>query len=296
MPASFIQSILEARRKGQYRGLGYFHFYWHRSRNPESLAHLKLPGEPRGIIVIDVPRRPDAVLEVLKPMDVILQIDGFPIDIDGDYRDPEFGNLMLENLSTRGKGAGDRCQMQVWRDGKLTNVSYLLPKYDYLNGLVPIATYDQEPEYLVVGGLVFQPLTQPYLESSGPDWKKNAPFRLQALPEPTADGGKRPKLVLLSQVLPDSYNIGYQQYHGLVLDHVNGQVVTRLADLQQALQKPSNAFHLLQFRAGEGLQRMVIAAGAEESEATSRVLKRYGIREPSRLATTTNAPGSRQLP
>ena len=228
-------------------------------------------------------------------MDVILQIDGFPIDIDGDYRDPEFGNLMLENLSTRGKGAGDRRQMQVWRDGKLTNVSYLLPKYDYLNGLVPIATYDQEPEYLVVGGLVFQPLTQPYLESWGSDWKKNAPFRLKHYrnQRPTAE---RPKLVLLSQVLPDNYNIGYQQYHGLVLDRVNGQVITRLADLQRALQKPSNAFHLLEFMPGEGLQRMVIAAGAEESEATSRVLKRYGIREPSRLATTTNAPGGRQLP
>jgi hypothetical protein len=53
---------------------------------------------------------------------------------------------------------------------------------------------------------------------------------------------------------------------------------------------------LLQFMPGQGLQRMVIAAGAEESEATARVLKRYGIREPSRLAATTNAPGGRQSP
>ncbi len=281
MPPSFIQSILEARRKGQYQGLGYFHFYWHRSRNPESLAHIKLPGEPRGAIVTDVPQRPDAVPEVLKPMDVILRIDGFPIDIDGDYPDPEFGNLMLENLATRGKWAGDRFEMEIWRDGRQTNVSYVLPKYDYANGLVPIATYDQEPEYLIVGGLVFQPLTQPYLESWGADWRKNAPFRLNYYRKqpPTA---ARPKLVLLSQVLPDSYNIGYHEYRGLVLDQVNGQVIARLADLQQALQKPLNGFHLLQFMPGEGLQRIVIAAGAEESEATSRVLKNYGIREPSR--------------
>src|SRR5215475_10370767 len=59
MPASFIQSIIDARKKGEYHGLGYFHFFWQQSENPASLARLKLPGEARGVVVIDVPDRPD---------------------------------------------------------------------------------------------------------------------------------------------------------------------------------------------------------------------------------------------
>ena len=46
-------------------------------------------------------------------------------------------------------------------------------------------------------------------------------------------GGKRlrPALVLLSQVLPDAYNIGYQELRSLAVDSVNGQRISRLSDV-----------------------------------------------------------------
>src|SRR5437870_2053186 len=88
-PASFIQSILQARKRGDYHGLGFFHFYWEPSENPASLARLKLPGDPRGVIVIDVPERPDGGAQVVKTSDILLRIDGFDLDIQGDYNDPE---------------------------------------------------------------------------------------------------------------------------------------------------------------------------------------------------------------
>ena len=62
-----------------------------------------------------------------------------------------------------------------FRDGKEMDVTYRLPKYDYADGLVPHATYDKQPEYLVVGGLVFQPLTDSYLQSWGNEWKRRSP-------------------------------------------------------------------------------------------------------------------------
>ena len=34
--------------------------------------------------------------QVLKPRDVLLNIDGFDLDIQGDYQDPDFGSLTLE--------------------------------------------------------------------------------------------------------------------------------------------------------------------------------------------------------
>jgi hypothetical protein len=35
-------------------------------------------------------------------------------------------------------------------------VTYQLPRFDYTNSLVPSAKYDQDPEYVIVGGLVFE--------------------------------------------------------------------------------------------------------------------------------------------
>jgi len=277
IPASFIRQILKGHQDGQYRGLGYFHFYWQQAENPVSLARLKLTGESRGVMVIDVPERPDAEPAVLKPQDLILKIDGFDLDIQGDYQDPEFGHLLLENLATRNKWAGDNVKMQIWRDGHEMDVTYRLPRFQYTNSLVPSATYDQEPEYAIVGGLVFQPLTDSYLQSWGAEWKHRSPFRLfyyrNESPSP-----KRPSLVVLSQVLPDAYNIGYQEQRYLVLEKVNGQTVRRLADLRAALKQPTNGFHLLEFAKGESLQKIVLNA-EDESQATQRILKRYGITE-----------------
>jgi hypothetical protein len=278
LPATFISSVLEAHQKPGYRGLGYFHFYWEPAENPANLGRLKLPGAPRGVVVNYVPERPDGEAQVLKPQDIITRIDGFDLDIEGDYKDPEYGHLMLENLAVRGKWAGDQVKMQIWRDDKLMDVTYRLPRFEYTNSLVPYAMYDQAPQYLIVGGLVFQPLTDSYLQSWGSEWKQRAPFRLNYYNyEPPTKA--RPALVILSQVLPDPYNIGYQEQNYLVLDQVNGRHVSDLAEVRDALRKPANGFHVLEFVASDSTRRIVLAAGEAEAQATARVLQRYGIAE-----------------
>jgi hypothetical protein len=279
IPATFIQSILDAKQHDRYHGLGYFHFFWQGSQNPASLSRLQLTGEPRGAIVISVPPRPDAEPQVIEKQDVILNIDGFDLDIQGDYVDPEYGNLMLENLATRNKWAGDDIKMVIWRNGQTTNVVYRLPKFDYSVALVPAATYDQDPEYLIVGGLVFQPLTDSYLQSWGTDWRHRAPFRLNYFhnEQPSKE---RPALVLLSQVLPDAYNIGYQEQRGLVIDKVNGRRISRLSELREAFEQPVNGFHVIELIRSDSLRQVVLAAGATEKEATARVLQQYGIDQP----------------
>ncbi len=278
IPASFIQMILAARAAGNQRGLGYFHFYWQRAENPASLAQLRLPGEPRGVLVSNVPERLDDGEQVLQPRDIILQIDGFDVDMQGDYTDPDYGSLMLENLSARGKWAGDDVKMKIWRDGKPLDVTYRLPKYEFAHSLVPAGVFDQPPDYLIVGGLVFQPLTVPYLQRWGAEWERRAPFRFTYY---TGDEATReqPGLVILSQVLPDAFNLGYQEQRGFAVDKVNGLRVTSLSGLRDALKQPKDNFHVIDFLPNESLQRIVLAAGDAEREATQRVLERFGIAE-----------------
>jgi hypothetical protein len=282
-PALQVKDILEARKKGSFNGLGYFHFMWQQSENPANLARLKLPGPPRGVVVIDVPQRPDECDQVIHPQDILLNIDGFDIDSQGDYNDPDYGHLMLEALSNRHRSAGADVKMKIWRDGKPLDVTYRVPKSEYTNSLVPQAVYDREPEYLLVGGLLFQPLTEAYLQSWGRDWKTRAPFRLNFYRNEPASKDQ-PGLLLLSQVLPDAYNIGYQDQKFLVIEKANGQPVHRLSELREALQHPVNGFHVFEYTKGESLQRIVVAAGATEKEATARVLKRYGVTEESHFA------------
>jgi S1-C subfamily serine protease len=276
IPASFVSMILEARRAGNQRGLGYFHFFWQPAENPASLANLKLPGAPRGVLVIDVPERLDGGAPVFKPHDIILQIDGFDIDTEGDYLDPDYGQLMLENLATRGRWAGDDVEIKIWRDGQAQDITYRLPKYEFAHSLVPQGVYDQPPDYLIVGGLVFQPLVVPYLQRWGNDWQRTAPFRLNYYREDEATKDN-PSLVILSQVLPDRFNIGYQEQRWFVVNQVNDRRITTLADLSEALKQPQGEFHVIDFTPNDSLQRIVLAAGEPERDATKRVLERFSI-------------------
>jgi hypothetical protein len=175
IPTSFIAPILKAQQAKAYTGLGYFDFTWDPAENPLCLDYLKVPGPARGVIVRETGLKPGVVSQV-KPRDVILQIDGFDIDAEGNYRDPQYKKLSLENLSSRGKWAGMDCKLKIWRDGKEMDLVYKLPRAEYTDELVPSQLFDQDPEYVLAGGFIFVPLSEPYLRSWGS--RQRPPFRL----------------------------------------------------------------------------------------------------------------------
>jgi hypothetical protein len=280
LPSAFIRPCLADRKDAKYQGLGYFSFVWETAENPDTLAFLGQKGEPRGVIVIEV--HTNKLENVLKPRDIILEIDGFNIDVQGDYKDPDYGNLLLENLASRSKRAGDKVAIKIMRDGKEQTVDYVLPKADYNAQLVPLEVFDQEPEYLILGGLVFQPLSVPYLESWGSDWPRKAPFRLSYATRQDATF-EDPSYVVLSSILPDPINIGYNDARYMIVDKVNGKKVRTLQDLLGAKNSPNDGFDLIEFKDGDTMQRMILDAN-ELDAATARVLKRYGIDKDRSLA------------
>ena len=280
IPSAFIAPILEANRRQAYRGLGYFDFVWQPGHNPASLQYLGMQGDLRGVLVIDVPQVPGRP-PGLRPKDVLLSVDGFDIDTEGDYIDPDYGHLMLENLATRGHWAGDTVKLKVFREGKLIEVAYKIPKVEYSLELVPEGGFDQPPQYLIAGGLVFQPLTMALLKGFGENWERRAPFRMVYYrnDKPTEE---RPGRVVLSQVLPDGFNLGYQESRYVVVDKVNGKTISKLADLEAALKQPKDGFQLIEFAKGDSLQRIVLDA-AQLPAATQRVLQRYRIQAAQNL-------------
>ena len=69
-----------------------------------------------------------------------------------------------------------------------------------LQPLVPVHQFDKLPSYFIFAGLLFVPLTQPYLHEYGEDWYNTSPRRLceRALRELPRKAGE--ELVILSQV------------------------------------------------------------------------------------------------
>lgn len=274
IPAPLIRALLIAQAEDSSKGLGYFDFRAQSTKNPANAAYLGLSGQSRGVIVTGVP--PTSVFAgKLRPRDIILQIDGFEIDQEGEYKDPDYGYLAYDNLATRGKFGGDEVTLTIWREGNEQLVKGILPKAQYQDEIVPDHVFDQQPQFLLAGGLVFQPLTADYLRSWGKEWWKRAPFRLRYYlhQPPTAE---RRHVVILSRVLPDPLNLGYQNLTYLAVDKINGQRIETLADVRTALEAPQEGFHVVRFMPNSGVQKVILDAEVLEV-ADERILRKYGI-------------------
>ena len=79
-------------------------------------------------------------------------------------------------------------------------------------------------------------------------------------------------------MLPDFYNIGYQQRssQNIVIEKANGKLISTLEDLAKALESPKDGFHIFEFKKGSSLEKIILDA-AKLEEANNRIAQRYGI-------------------
>lgn len=276
LPTQFIAKVIESHSQAENPGLGFFDFKYIRAKNPALLASKGLELRDVGVVVTEVGGK-GLSKEGLEVGDVILEIDGFEIDSEGKYIDPDYGRLSLGSLATRAHAAGEQIPFKIWRDGEAYEVNYVLPGANFDKDVIPERRYDAPPQYLIAGGLVFQPLNGPLLDSLG----KNAPVLIEYYGQKKGDDG-REGLVVLSGVLPDDFNLGYEGLRYLLLDEINGQKINKLDDVVVALEKPDGEFHRVQFMSDERVIHMVLDA-AEMEAATNRILQNYRIPSVSQL-------------
>ena len=98
---------------------------------------------------------------------------------------------------------------------------------------------------------------------------------------------EKPSYVVLSLVLPDPFNIGYQEARYLIVDTFNGKKINTLQDIVLAQADAKDGFHILEFREGDNLRRIILDA-AHADETTQRVLQRYGIDKDRHLVAPTS--------
>jgi hypothetical protein len=261
---------------GEWRGFPRGGFGWQNLTNPDLRESLGLSGDEGGVRLVRV--LPHGTLAgALRQGDVILEVAGVPIDPTGHYEHPIYGRMLFALLFSDGRRPGDTIDIRVLRDGERLRVDVPLRRIRAEADKVPPYVYGHGPNYVVVGGLVFQELTVPYLSTFG-DWHRRGPPRLLIAQDREANmpSPERPRVVLLSSVLPDAANLGYERVRDVIVERVNGRTIGSMDDLREAFAHPEGRFHVVEFLPGLPPERLVL--DVEEAKASEeRIRAAYGV-------------------
>lgn len=282
-----LAQFLEGAASGAWPGFARAGLAWQDLTNPALRESLGLANGEGGVRILKV--APNGSLGgALRPGDVLLELGGAKLDNQGRYEHPVYGKMLMALLFTDGRRPGETIVARVLRDGARLEVPLTLRPMAPEQEKVPPYQFGRGPDYVIVGGIVFQELTRPYLGAWG-DWSRRAPPRLLvaldregAVPDPAA-----PRIVLLASVLPDPANLGWQDLRDLLVSKVNGRPIGSLDDVRRAVASPPGAFHVVELLPGQGPTRVVLAV-EEAVAAAERLRAAYGI---DRMDSAETPPG-----
>jgi S1-C subfamily serine protease len=243
VPAPVIKHFLEDVKDGQFDGFPELDIYVQMLENKALRESLNLPKSSGGLLVTGVSEHSHLV-DLIKPGDVVLQIDEYPIGRDGKVT-LESGLRVESSHLEYLKQVGSSLDLKLFRDGKtFTQKVPLTPRKNRMNQ----KEYDSDPTYFVFAGLVFQPLSNGYLTAN-----HNAQyFMLSYIPEYTLEGyrklipdrikSERDQVIVLTRVLPDAINQGYKNMEHSVVYSVNGTIVKDMPHLIKLLEAVNDPY------------------------------------------------------
>lgn len=275
VPAPVISQFLRAAAKQPYAGFPRAGLTFSDTRDPQLRRFAGLPDGTGGAYVTKVVPGSPADGAGLKAGDVLLKVDGQPIDQDGNYEDPRFGKISLAHYVSTSLESGQTIPIVIWRDGAETTVEATLAPRDRDGMISPPYLFDTAPDFIVAGGIVFSELSRQFLREWGPRWPTEAPLRLVYLDRfqselPTDRG----RIVFISSVLSTPNTVGYQELGYEVVEEVNGKPIRSLRDLAEAIDNPDGKFLRIKLAEDPGF----IALDVENIKADEERIKReYGL-------------------
>jgi S1-C subfamily serine protease len=249
LPGPIIEHFLKDLEDGDYAGFPNLGLSYAATLDEQLRKYAKLENHEGGIYVRRVSRDGPAKQAGIQSDDVILEIDGHPIDARGNYEHPKYGKLNFSHLVRGAAQVGQKMPIKIHRKDKELTVELELTRKPPTAYKIDPYMFDRGPRFKILGGLIFQELTLPYLKAWGEQWVNRAPFRLvhahanQELFEEDEGG----KLVILSAVILTPATIGYEQIGNVEVTKVNGQPIRSIKDLGTAFAKPTNGIHKIEF-------------------------------------------------
>jgi S1-C subfamily serine protease len=277
IPLPVLEHFLRDIEDGVYHGYPELGVVDLDTRNPALRRDLRLPGD--GGVAVAYVDPFGAAAERLKPRDVLLTVDGHAVANDGTIQLD--GNTIEYTELLERKQWGEGVRFLVWRDGSSRVID--VPLRNPPDPFIFRYLYDRRPEYFVTAGLVFVPLSRPFLATLGSDLNTpSAQSLLYHSQYAKVDGlyTNREQFVVLAARLPHPINTYHEPFESLIVHSVNGQAIRRLQDLPEALGHPTNGFHVVTFEGTD--DRLVVDARAVPA-ADREVMARYEVTQPFRF-------------
>jgi len=235
--ASTLKKFVDDVNTPPYAGSAWAGLFWEPLLDPAKQKYLGLAAKG-GVLVLNTMPGSGAA-SVLKPDDVILDWDGCQLDELGYYADPDFGRLLFSHLVSGRRNPGESASATILRDRKRQSVQIPLKRHVDADQIIPENILGARSEYLIEGGLILRELSGDYLQSAGNDWVMLMNARLVHYYFAPWQFSSKPgeHVVILSSVLPDQINVGYQEMRNEVVTAVNGRQARNLADVFAAVDR-----------------------------------------------------------
>ena len=275
VPSPIIIHFITDYNDGNYNGFPRAGFGVLNLEDPQTRRYLGADHHDSGVYVEKVQPGSAAFEAGLKVGDVLLAIGDYTIDKFGQYKDPDFGKLLLSHLVTACSYVGDFLNFRILRDKKEIDLKLKLKPFNSEEYAIPPFKVDKKPKYTIVSGLVFQELSREYLREWGANWFTSAPqefvyfdinqWELIPLGQ---------KFVFLSQVLPSEGNIGYHNLRFLRVTEINDMPINRIEEIDDAIAKNSTPYIKVEF---ESSPRVIYLDAKRLENENEKIQERYGI-------------------
>jgi S1-C subfamily serine protease len=271
IPGPVVKRFLDDIKDGHYDHYADLAVADFQLENPAMRRALGMEENGMGVLVARVDSSGSAA-GVLKPNDVLLEIDGKAIASDGFI---EFnGERVNMNEIVERKFTGDTIRLKVWRDRAAIEVDVTLKRLT--SYLMQANGYEKRPQYVVFAGLVFQPLDRNLMAAFNlSDDHVQYVFNYFG---PKELDKERPEPVILTQILPDAINTHFDGVAGRLVDEINGAKIRKLSDVPGAIAREGGDFVKITL-VGEG--RPLVLKRSKVDEANERINQEYGVRESS---------------
>ena len=254
------------------------------TESPSLRKHYKLTGttdQRLGMLVLKDPPVSSPCgrgTNKIQANDIVVSIGGSSVSEDGTV-EVRPGSRVSLLYSVCMRRPGEEFTIVIVRDGKeqhITIAAAPVPR------LVPrMHGVDAVPSYLVVGGLVFVPLSLPWIrKAGGSNMGQSAIAALLTYAEKDLEKDGQ-QMIVLSTVLSHDVNFGYEKFSGEVLKTLDGVEVFNLKHLNELIQKKdvvgaySYEHRLLSFEFDSSRRILLSREGALDAE--QEILERHSI-------------------
>ncbi|KAF8725870.1 hypothetical protein HU200_020434 [Digitaria exilis] len=265
IPTTVVSHFLnDYQKNGKYTGFPCLGVLLQKLENPALRESLKVPSS-EGVLVRRVePTAPAS--SVLRKGDVIVSFDGISVGCEATVPFRSTERIAFRYLTSQ-KYAGDIAQLGIIRDGNSMKVQTILQPRKHL---VPFHVEGGQPSYLIVAGLVFTPLTEPFIEEECED---TLGLKLLAKARYSLATFEGEQIVIVSQVLAHEVNIGYEHMGNQQVIKLNGTAIKNIHHLAHLVDTCTDKFLTFEFED----DFLVVLHREEASAASSDILKEHAI-------------------